>query len=79
MSFDGNKDLFITNGIKENTNDNDLNEKLKSRQKRFKSLIDFVSHGGAKKPSPTLQNSKEVKVGVSANAQVACLLGTFCP
>ena len=36
IDFDGNKDLFITNGIKENTNDNDLNEKLKSRQKELK-------------------------------------------
>ena len=36
IDFDGNKDLFINNGIKESTNDNDLNEKLQKRQKELK-------------------------------------------
>ena len=41
IDLDGNKDLFITNGIKESTNDNDLNEKLQKRQKKLKKKLSF--------------------------------------
>jgi len=45
IDLDGNKDLFITNGIQENVNDNDLNVKIKAKQKvkqRSLSLQEFL-------------------------------------
>lgn len=45
VDLDGNKDLFITNGIDENVNDNDLNAKIKEKQRekqRSLSLQEFL-------------------------------------
>ncbi len=45
IDLDGNKDLFITNGIDENVNDNDLNKKIRAKQKeknRSLSLQEFL-------------------------------------
>ncbi len=41
IDLDGNKDLYITNGIKENTNDNDLGEKIKEREKKLNHSLSF--------------------------------------
>jgi len=35
IDLDGNKDLFVTNGIKENLNDNDIKEKVYAREKKL--------------------------------------------
>ena len=39
IDMDGNKDLFITNGIKENLNDNDIKEKVYAREKELNHVL----------------------------------------
>ncbi|MGV6829138.1 MAG: VCBS repeat-containing protein [Flavobacteriales bacterium] len=39
IDLDGNKDLFVTNGIRENINENDLKAKIEAKQKKKKKRV----------------------------------------
>ena len=44
LDLDGNKDLFITNGIKENINDNDISDKLRKEEQKLNKKLSLEEY-----------------------------------